>query len=319
MASRVALELLQEADGLNLGHGRIVARLVGDIAFALDERDVVEPVLDLRGKVHAQEARTPGLATIFRHVRDEHAALAEAGAVLHLVEAEAAEMADRAELASLVFAAKAMRRILHHHDVVLLRQLHDRIHLHRIAADVHGDDNLRLRRDLARHVGGIHVDRTWIDIRKHELRADGKRIGHRRDERVGGHDHLVAGADARIAIAHLQRGRAVGEEQRAALLHAQVGVDGLFDFAHLVAHRELAGRRRNLGELRHGGGHFRQRRVVLGPRAAHEELYQLHHVFGVVVLAYRRPRHLRVASVIPEVACFLAHFNSLLLVDERVV
>lgn len=48
----------------------------------------------------------------------------------------------------LILAAKGVRRVLKDDNIVLLGQRHDRIHIDWIAANVDGDDHLRLVGDL---------------------------------------------------------------------------------------------------------------------------------------------------------------------------
>ena len=203
--------LLDEAKRLDLRDGGVRAH--ERAILALDAGNVVEPVLDLVRKVHAKEARAARLGAEFGDVRDEYAPFAERGAVLHLMETVRAEMSDGAKLAALVFTAETVRRIFKDKDAMLFRQCHDRIHVHRIATDMHGHDHLRFRRDLARHIGGIHVERSGINISEDELRARAERIRHRGDERDRRHDHLIARTDIRIAVGNLKRTRAVRDKE----------------------------------------------------------------------------------------------------------
>ena len=202
-----------QAQTLNLGGGEVGCdeRAV----LAADGGDVIQPVRDMLAEIRAKEARAAHLGQEFCHVGTQDAALAKGGDVLDLVERERAKIADCAELAVLILAAKGVRRVLKDDNIVLLGQRHDRIHIDWIAANVDGDDHLRLVGDLFLHVLGIHIQRQRIDIRKHQLAADGERICHGRRKSDGGDDDLVAGLQPGVLAGDLKARGAVGEEGRA--------------------------------------------------------------------------------------------------------
>jgi len=154
----------------------------------------------------AERAAFP--AKVFVHGQN-HAALTSGGKMLGLAEAEAADIADGADGAAVIFAADGLRTVLDNIEVMLLRNVHDAAHITDDTVQMHDDDALGAVGDLALNiirvngVVGGHVaengDRTGLH--------DG--IGGR-DEGIRRDEHLVAGANAEAGNANMQGCRAAG-------------------------------------------------------------------------------------------------------------
>ena len=155
---------------------------------------------------------------ILRPVQHERAAL-PAVDVLRLVEAEAADVADRAERATAERGADAVRRVLDQAEPARAGERAEAVHLAGDAAVVHGDDRPRPRRDRGLHRIGVDVQRVRPDVDEHgaPTRAhEGVRGG---DVREGREHDLVAGRERAEERGHLERRRARRREEH--VLHAE--------------------------------------------------------------------------------------------------
>ena len=171
----------------------------------------------------------------------DHPALADAQLLLG-EEAERAQLADRADLASGVVDARADRlgAVLDQHEPVLVAQLAQRRHVGGVAAEVHRDDRPRARRDAARDVLGVDVEVVRAaHVAQHRLGADVAGGAGARHERERGHDHLVARADAGRQAGEVQRGGAAGDRHRVG--RADVVGERLLEGLRARAHRQPAG------------------------------------------------------------------------------
>jgi hypothetical protein len=122
----IAAELVEQGDGLDFGGGEVGGDKGGAI-LGVDGRDVVEPGPGRLGfQVKTAEA---GLGELGAQVAvgDEQAAFAQRGDVLDLVKAERAEIAQGAELAAFVSAAKAVGGILDHGEAMPPGQVQQRV------------------------------------------------------------------------------------------------------------------------------------------------------------------------------------------------
>ena len=223
------------------------------------------------------------------------------------MERERAKIAECAELAVLILAAKGVRRVLKDDNIVLLGQRHDRIHIDWIAANVDGDDHLRLVGDLFLHVLGIHIQRQRIDIRKHQLAADGKRIRHGCGKRDGRDDNLVSWLQSSILAGNLKARCAVGQKCRAS--GVQIFVAHILGLANLHVQRQLCRGRGNLVQRENVLLNRFQRLVVGLALAFHHKPDDGHQILRVIVFADRSPRDFGFAGVIPEIRCFLLHLK----------
>ncbi len=95
------------------------------------------------------------------------------------------------------------------------------------------------RRDRSRDRGDVEVERVRIDVHEHRLRAAQlDRVG-RRGERVGGDDHLVAGADLEREQGEMERG---GARRHGRCVRRPDGIrDRALELVDLRPHRELPG------------------------------------------------------------------------------
>ena len=180
------------------------------------------------------------------HGRHDGATVAPGSEVLGRVEAEAADHAERADAPSAVAGAMCLAGILDHVDPGLAREREDRIEIDGGAEQVH--------RDYAAYAGvevggddlGGDQMRVGVDVDQSRSRADGADRLRRGDERVGRHDHLVAGADLQRAQRQYQRLGARGDADREVGL--AVGRELLLEGLDGLAEREGA----PLGDGAHG-------------------------------------------------------------------
>ena len=153
--------------------------------------------------------------------------------VLRVLEAEAAEVAQRAALPAPVLGQPRLAGVLDHGEIVLLRDRVDGVHVARHAVDVHGHDGARAVGDPALDGGRVHRQRLRIGVGEHRQRLAQQDRVVRRDERERRHDDLVAGVDVHDVQGHLQRRRAARGGQ-APLRAEQLGVGG-FELVHRLA------------------------------------------------------------------------------------
>ncbi len=148
--------------------------------------------------------------------------------------------ADRTRL---VRGADRLRRVLDHRDAGARRLVENRIHVGAQAEQMHRHDRLRPRRDRSRERRRIDVERRRIDVDQHRPRADADNAARRREERIGGRDHLVAGTDARAPSAPAGRHRCPTTRRRRAARRAaatsslsSASISGPHDEPLAVAH-----------------------------------------------------------------------------------
>ena len=180
---------LGERDGaLKLAHPRVQRRevvirvLVAVTPSLVDEETHAAPELGIVG--------------------DDHAAFT-GGDVLALLQAEAADGAERADGAAIIGGAIGLRAVFDNGEAVSRGELQDRAHLGRIAEQVGDDDGAGLWAQDALDRFRRHVAGPWVDIRKNrdrglvDDRCDGPHIsdGRRHDlvarRRVDGGDRGV--------------------------------------------------------------------------------------------------------------------------------
>ena len=194
---------------------------------------------------------------------DEHTALAKRRHGLCGVEAEAAEIAERADVLAVNAAVERLRAVLHDLQTVRSCDGDDLFHLARHTEQVHADHSLRFGRDLAGDIvrvdgPGIRVDVGPDDL--HAQIAEGDRGGA---EGIGGDDDLVARLDMAEDRGHFQRACAVIDGK--GVLRAGKGAEGLLKLDHVFALRLAAGLTHDLddcvdlcfciGMLHGGAGH----------------------------------------------------------------
>ena len=165
----------------------------------------------------------------------------------------------------------------------------------------------RLVGDLFLHVLGIHIQRQRIDIRKHQLAADGKRIRHGCGKRDGRDDNLVSWLQSSILAGNLKARCAVGQKCRAS--GVQIFVAHILGLANLHVQRQLCRGRGNLVQRENVLFNRFQRLVVGLALAFHHKPDDGHQILRVIVFADRSPRDFGFAGVIPEIRCFLLHLK----------
>ena len=87
------------------------------------------------------------------------------------VEAESAYIAQAAAPLPLVFGTMHFRRILDDDQLVPAGDIQDRVHVSRMAVDVHHQDRFATRCNPGLDLPGIHLPGTWIRIHQHRYAA----------------------------------------------------------------------------------------------------------------------------------------------------
>ena len=124
----------------------------------------------------------------------------------YVIKAEDAHVAEGTELFPPETGAAPLGIILQHQEVVLAGHLNDPVNPRRRAAHVDGNNRLRVRGNLPRHVIGVQTQRG-INIRHY---GDGP---HLQDRLIGSqkgkcrHEYFVAGTDIHGRQRHLEGGR----------------------------------------------------------------------------------------------------------------
>ena len=159
------------------------------------------------------------------------------------MEAEAAEISDGSKRPPFIFRQNALRRILHHEQVMPSCNIHDLVHLTAHSGVMNRNDPTGFLRDGVLDQLFIHVHGIRTDIHEHghgPAQHEGVRSGY---EGEGGHNHFVPRPDAAQKRGQL-RSMGAGSGHQAfrrsgALLEPPAGLFGKFpipaDF--LVFHR----------------------------------------------------------------------------------
>ena len=122
---------------------------------------------------------------------DEERAALSAAYVLGLMEAEAAEIPEGSQRPPLIFRQNALRRILHHEQVMPFCNIHDLVHLAAHPGVMNRNDSPGLLRDGVLDQLFIQVHGIRTDIHEHRSRPAQHKGVRRRYERIGRHDHLI--------------------------------------------------------------------------------------------------------------------------------
>ncbi len=179
---------------------------VGQIELAAREADVARTV---REPLDAVEAQDFDALRLLRIVDDEGAAL-DRRHVLVRVEAEADEVADRADRPAVEGRSHDERCVFDDAQLAVSGKRIERIEGDERARPVRRHDRARARADARRDGGEVDVARDWIAIDEHRRGAlldDHVRHG---EEALRAGDHLVAAADT----AELQRNFHGGRRRR---------------------------------------------------------------------------------------------------------
>lgn len=149
------------------------------------------------------------------------------------MEAEAAEIADRAQRAALVAGRDTLRCVLDDGQSVPSRDRHDRVHLAADAGIMHHRDHARARRDCGIDHTLVQVECILADVDKDRYAAAQHECIRGRNEGEGRHDDLVAVGDVEQQRRHVERRRArMGQES--------LGAAGLLLDPAMATHREAA-------------------------------------------------------------------------------
>ncbi len=146
------------------------------------------------------------------------------------IEAEARELAELSDGPPAIPRSAAFGRVLDHGEIEFAREREDRIHVHGMSEDVHGNDRLdaparaaiaqravAALAALAQKLGGsrgIHLPKIRLGIDEHRPRvciSDGIRG---RDERERRDEHFVVRLHARDEQRNVQRRRAIHRRDR---------------------------------------------------------------------------------------------------------
>ncbi len=181
--------------------------------------------------------------------------------VLRLVEALRRHQSEAAELPAAVAAEEAVGVVLDDGDPALARDAQDRVHLATHSRVVDDHDRLRARRQQFLEPRLVEIEGVRAHVREHRSGSAQHERVHRRHEREGRHDDLVAGLDAQQQRGHLQRvgaGRRQHRLRRAGLAFedrmataCEVAVAGQVLRAERVGHVLVLG----TGEARPVEGH----------------------------------------------------------------
>ncbi len=91
-----------------------------------------------------------------------------------------------------VFRAVRLRGIFDHDQSVPPRYFHDRVHVGRLAVEMHGQDRLGAGRDRGLDRGRIHGERARIDIHQHRPRSGVDDRGNAGDKSKRDGDDFIA-------------------------------------------------------------------------------------------------------------------------------
>ena len=149
-------------------------------------------------------------------------------------------MADAAHFPAFVLRAVGFGCVLHHHKAVLLRKLHQRAHVARMAVHVNSHDRSRAGRDLLLNLRHIDAPVARIGIRENGLAAG-------QDDHVGACNQVERRNDDLIARLQIENFKSQMERGRAA-----AAANGMLDPATIPDHflepvQEFSGRRDPVG------------------------------------------------------------------------
>lgn len=135
---------------------------------------------------------------------------------LVLTEREGIDMPDRTDGSAFVERAVSLGTIFNHRDAMLVRELHQRVHVARPTGEMDGDDRLGLRRYDG--TNGLNGEILAVTIK-----VGDDRPGTSRDRTTGGSDERATGADNIVA------GTNAESIQRQFQCHCAIGQrDGMF-------------------------------------------------------------------------------------------
>ncbi len=160
-------------------------------------------------------AETPHQFALAEHivaVGDEQPPFA-AAEVLQVVQAEGAGDSQRSAHPPLVHRPVRLAGVFDHMQAVLLGDGENRVHVSRAAVNVDGNDRPGPLGDCRFDLGRVERVVPRLDVDEDGNRHLVQDARGRGEERVGGHNHLVAGADIERRQCHVERRRAAASGQ----------------------------------------------------------------------------------------------------------
>ena len=204
---------------------------------------MLQPVAGVGASLVGERAQERGERGV---VGRDHAALARRHLLVG-VEGEDRRGARAADLAAAVLAADGLAGVLDDRQPVLLRDRAERVHVARVAEDVHWEDGPCARRDRGLDGGRVEHVGLGIDVGEDRRRALVEDAVGRGDERDRRRDDLVALADAGGAHEQVEAGRAARD--RDGVLAVAERRERLLEAARVRAEPEDARAQRREHEL----------------------------------------------------------------------
>src|SRR6266446_3134632 len=169
----------------------IPARLAADIFFRLS--------------MIPQNAQT---RRAFRRIGHDHARIATRAQILGWVKTKASDVAQRTGTPALVACANGLRAVFDHLQVLLAREVHDRVHVRSQTVEVNDDDGASARSHAARNLRRVDVVSVGMNVREDRFRSQRAHGAARGDKGERRENDFVAGRDSAGTQRENQRIRA---------------------------------------------------------------------------------------------------------------
>src|SRR6266436_1994185 len=157
----------------------IPARLAADIFFRLS--------------MIPQNAQT---RRAFRGIGHDHARIAARAQILGRVKAKASYVAQGTGTPALVACADGLRAIFDHRQVLLAREIHDRVHVRGQTVEVNDDDGARARSHTARNLRRVDVVGVGLNVGEDRFRTERAHGAARGDKGERRENDFVTGRDS---------------------------------------------------------------------------------------------------------------------------
>ena len=138
------------------------------------------------------------------------AGIAHRAEILARIERIGRGRAEGADLLAFIAGQMRLRAILHHPELVLVRDRHDRVHVRRLSVQMHGNDPDGAWRDRGLDRRRIDRERSAIGIAEHHGGAGVRNHRRSADPGMRRGDHLVTRLDLQRGHREIQRIGAVG-------------------------------------------------------------------------------------------------------------
>src|SRR5262245_53469910 len=156
--------------------------------------------------------------------------------VLAWIKTEARRMSEGTRALSAPCRAVCLGGVLDHFQMVPASDLENRIHVAGLAVEMHGKDGARPRGNGGFDLFGIDHERVFLDVDEDGLGTSRGNSFRGRNERVGGRDHLVPGAEAERMQCQAQR---VGSVRAACAIQVRRGTGGVLLLSAVAGKLEL--------------------------------------------------------------------------------